>query len=200
MRNILKDAEHEYGQKKFSLRPLNFKQRSMLYPGPTPTSTPTNPSDIAKAARSQGGSLRRSSSRFADCADLSSISSAYSSQSDPVLNQALNPQISSSVGAVKSETENRQNSSEISANLLANSRMNTLACDKSSSEHRGDERIQESSPLPPSSSHNIVVDKGNNETCSLQQVNTSPEGIILCCVVRLVLVQFYGFKFHDEDV
>lgn len=113
----------------------------MLYPGPTPTSTPTTPSDIAKAARNQGGSLSRISCRLANSVDSCSVSSVYSSATilkSPVLWVLLN------------ETENQQNSAEISANLLANYRMNAgqninsgqavsgsvdLASDESSEEH-----------------------------------------------------------------
>lgn len=198
IRGITKDAKTDYNNVSKilpSLRPVTVKQFPTLDPGPTPTSTPTNTSIEATRARLQGGSLKSKSSHLGNSVGSPSVSGLHSSATDPVLLPSLNPRNPGSVGIIKRETGNHCYAAEISGNFLADSRTNAVqnvtigqavsgSVDLTSNtqliEYQGVERSQaESTRLPSSTSHHIAAAKGNQETCSVQQVNDPSKGIIL---------------------
>lgn len=169
-----------------SLRHVCLKQFADTDPGPTPTSTPTNAS-AAATARTPGGSLKPKCSHVGNSVGL------YSSATDPVLVPSLNPRNPGSVGIIKRETANQRNAAEISGNSLEDSKMTAvhnvtfgqvasgsvdLTSETQPIEYQEVGRSQaESSRLPSSTSHHPVAEKGNQETCLVQQDNAPSRGM-----------------------
>ncbi|KAK6149429.1 hypothetical protein DH2020_016954 [Rehmannia glutinosa] len=203
IRGTTKDTKADYdikSRKLSYLRPVTVKQLSALDPGPTPTSTPTNPSTVTSRARIPGGSFKSKSSHLGNSVGSLSVSGLYSSASDPVLVPSLNPRNPGTVGIIKRETRNQRKAAEINANLLDDSRSNnvqdvnidqavsgsvvlTSNTQSQPTEYQGLDRSQlaMSSRLPSSTSHHLHAAKSNQETCSVRLVNghSKDAGVVL---------------------